>query len=47
MFFKAGALAFRGRLQTDRKHWLRSALDGRKALQLLEESASCNRTTPT
>jgi hypothetical protein len=37
MFFKAGALAFRGRLHTDRKHWLRSALDGRKALQLLEE----------
>ncbi|HEY0511589.1 MAG TPA: tetratricopeptide repeat protein [Thermoanaerobaculia bacterium] len=37
MFFKAGALAFRGRLQTDRKHWLRAALDGRKALQLLEE----------
>jgi tetratricopeptide (TPR) repeat protein len=37
MFFKAGALAFRGRLRTDRKSWLRAALDGRKALQLLEE----------
>jgi hypothetical protein len=37
MFFKAGALAFRGRLHTDRKNWLRAALDGRKALQLLEE----------
>ncbi len=36
MFFKAGALAFRGRLYTDRKSWLRAALDGRKALQLLE-----------
>jgi len=36
MFFKAGALAFRGRLQSDRKHWLRAALDGKKALQLLE-----------
>jgi tetratricopeptide (TPR) repeat protein len=37
MFFKAGALAFRGRLHTDRKNWLRAALDGRKALQLLED----------
>lgn len=37
LFFKAGALAFRGRLYTDRKSWLRAALDGRKALQLLEE----------
>ncbi|HEX4494414.1 MAG TPA: hypothetical protein VIE43_01990 [Thermoanaerobaculia bacterium] len=37
MFFKAGALAFRGRLRTDRQQWLRAALDGRKALQLLEE----------
>jgi hypothetical protein len=37
LFFKAGALAFRGRLQTDRKNWMRAALDGRKALQLLEE----------
>lgn len=37
MFFKAGALAFRGRLHSDRKQWLRAALDGRKALQLLEE----------
>jgi hypothetical protein len=37
MFFKAGALAFRGRLQSDRKNWLRAALDGRKALQLLED----------
>jgi len=37
MFFKSGALAFRGRLQSDRKHWMRAALDGRKALQLLED----------
>ncbi|MFL6194405.1 MAG: tetratricopeptide repeat protein [Thermoanaerobaculia bacterium] len=37
LFFKAGALAFRGRLHTDRKNWMRAALDGRKALQLLEE----------
>ena len=31
MFFKAGALAFRGRLNTDRKNWLRAARDGQKA----------------
>lgn len=37
LFFKAGALAFRGRLHTDRKNWLRAARDGQKALNLLKE----------
>lgn len=37
MFFKAGALAFRGRLHSDRKNWLRAARDGQKALRLLKE----------
>lgn len=37
MFFKAGALAFRGRLYTDRKNWLRAARDGQKAMHLLKE----------
>jgi tetratricopeptide repeat protein len=37
MFFKAGALAFRGRLHSDRKHWLRAARDGQKALRYFEE----------
>ena len=37
MFFKAGALAFRGRLHTDRTNWLRAARDGRQAMHLLEE----------
>jgi hypothetical protein len=37
MFFKAGALAFRGRLNTDRKNWLRAARDGQKAMHLLAE----------
>ncbi len=37
MFFKAGALAFRGRLHSDRKSWLRAARDGQKALRLLKE----------
>jgi tetratricopeptide (TPR) repeat protein len=37
MFFKAGALAFRGRLNSDRKNWLRAARDGQQAMHLLEE----------
>jgi hypothetical protein len=37
LFFKAGALAFRGRLHSDRKNWLRAARDGKKALSYLEE----------
>ncbi|HEX9945094.1 MAG TPA: hypothetical protein VGG03_24050 [Thermoanaerobaculia bacterium] len=37
MFFKAGAYAFRGRLHTDRKSWLRAARDGQKAMRYLEE----------
>jgi tetratricopeptide (TPR) repeat protein len=37
MFFKAGALAFRGRLNTDRKNWLRAARDGQQAMHLLAE----------
>jgi tetratricopeptide (TPR) repeat protein len=37
LFFKAGAHAFRGRLHTDRKNWLRAARDGQKALRYFEE----------
>jgi len=37
LFFKAGALAFRGRLHTDRKHWLRAARDGQKAMHYFDE----------
>jgi len=37
MFFKAGALAFRGRLHTDRKQWLRAARDGQKAMHYFDE----------
>jgi tetratricopeptide (TPR) repeat protein len=37
LFFKAGAHAFRGRLHADRKHWLRAARDGQKALRYLRE----------
>jgi len=37
LFFKAGALAFRGRLHTDRKQWLRAARDGQKAMHYFDE----------
>jgi tetratricopeptide (TPR) repeat protein len=37
LFFKAGALAFRGRLHTDRKNWLRAARDGQKAMRYFDE----------
>ncbi len=37
LFFKAGALAFRGRLHTDRKNWLRAARDGQKAMHYFDE----------
>lgn len=37
MFFKAGAHAFRGRLHSDRKHWLKSARDGQQALKYLQK----------
>lgn len=37
LFFKAGAHAFRGRLYADRKHYLRAARDGQKALKHFQE----------
>jgi tetratricopeptide (TPR) repeat protein len=37
MFFKAGAHAFRGRLHSDRKHWLKAARDGQQALKYLQK----------
>lgn|SRR5215210_701151 len=37
MFFKAGAHAFRGRLLSDRKHWLKAARDGQQALKYLQK----------
>jgi tetratricopeptide (TPR) repeat protein len=36
LFFKSGAHALRGRLHSDRKHWLRAARDGQKALAALK-----------
>ena len=37
MFFKSGALAFRGRLDSDRRRYLKAARDGKQALDLLRE----------
>ena len=31
-FFKGAALGFRGRLQSNRRHWLKAALDGKRAM---------------
>ncbi len=37
LFFEAGAHAFRGRLHSDRGHWLKAARDGQQALKYLKE----------
>lgn len=37
MFFKAGAHAFRGRLHSDRKNYVRAARDGQQALKYLQK----------
>jgi tetratricopeptide (TPR) repeat protein len=37
LFFKSGAHALRGRLNADRKNWLRAARDGQQALKTLQE----------
>lgn len=37
MFFKAGAHAFRGRLHSDRKSWVKAARDGQQALKYLQK----------
>ena len=37
MFFKSGAHAFRGRLHSDRRRWLKAARDGENALSYLKK----------
>jgi len=37
LFFKSGALAFRGRLHSDRRHYLKAARDGKQALGYLRD----------
>jgi hypothetical protein len=38
LFFKGGALGFRGRLNGNREEWLKAANDGRAALPIVEEA---------
>jgi tetratricopeptide (TPR) repeat protein len=40
LFFKGGAIGFRGRLRAFRESWLKAADDGREALPIVEEAAS-------
>lgn len=40
LFFKGGAIGFRGRLRAFRESWLKAADDGRTALPIVEQAAS-------
>jgi tetratricopeptide (TPR) repeat protein len=40
LFFKGGAIGFRGRLRAFRESWLKAADDGREALPIVEKAAS-------
>ncbi len=40
LFFKGGAIGFRGRLRAFRESWLKAADDGRAALPIVEQAAS-------
>lgn len=42
LFFKGGALGFRGRLHIYRESWLKAALDGKEALPLINASYKAN-----
>jgi tetratricopeptide (TPR) repeat protein len=42
LFFKGGAIGFRGRLRAYRESWLKAADDGRDALPIVERAASLN-----
>jgi len=42
LFFKGGAIGFRGRLRAYRDSWLKAADDGRDALPIVERAASLN-----
>lgn len=44
LFFKAGALGFRARLESEREEWFDAASDGKAALNLLEQ---CQTLAPT
>jgi len=38
LFFKGGAIGFRGRLHANRNHWLRAANDGRRAIAIVQKA---------
>ncbi len=42
LFFKGGAIGFRGRLRALRESWLKAANDGRLALPIVEKAAKLN-----
>ena len=42
LFFKGGAIGFRGRLRAFRESWLKAADDGRLALPIVEKAAKIN-----
>jgi len=42
LFFKGGAIGFRGRLRGIRESWLKAADDGREALPIVERAAKLN-----
>lgn len=42
MFYKGGAIGFRGLLRSFRQSWLKAAEDGREALNLLQKAAEIN-----
>ncbi|PIW98938.1 MAG: hypothetical protein COZ80_07980 [Ignavibacteria bacterium CG_4_8_14_3_um_filter_37_9] len=44
LFFKGGAIGFRGRLRALRESWLKAADDGRQALPIVERAAKLNPT---
>lgn len=46
MFFKGGALGFRGRLYSIREKWLDAALDGKDAMPIVNEAYKINPKNP-
>ena len=38
LFFKGGAIGFRGRLHANRNHWVRAANDGRRAIGIVQKA---------
>jgi hypothetical protein len=46
LFFKGGAIGFRGRLLATRKSWVRAAADGKAALPIVLDAARYGRNNP-